>query len=734
MALNSASAEDHDTTDCFLLFQEIGSGSLPSNTVANPRGDLKAITTRSGVAYDGPAILPTPSPLPKEVECETKAIKDKVQNTSLESTAHVQPPVVQVPIPEPDVAPKTNSKPSIPYPSRLNDQKLRKKANNQMFKFFQIFQRLHLNISFADNLLYMSKFASTFKSLLKECLALADLGASINLMPLSVWKNLSLSELTSTRMTLELANRSAVIPTGVAKDVFVKVGKFYFPANFVVVDYDVYPRVPLILVRTFLRTAQALIDDVHGEELTLRVNDEAITFKVRHTSRYSRNYFNESVNQIDVIDVTCEEYAQEVLGFSNSLTSGNPTPSDPIIASNSPYLLCLKEGDILYLEKLLNENSSLNLPPIKNEDLKQVDATMTKPSIEEPAELKLKDLPSHLEYAFLEGTDKLPVIISKKLKDDEKIAILKDLLFQSLFDELLTPPPSVDPPAPEVIAPIIDVIPPVQAESTGLPSSTTVDQDAPSPSKSQTTPETQSPVIPQNVEKDIHDIEVAYMGNDPLFGVPIPENKARLVARGYCQEEGIEFEESFSPVARLEAIRIFLAYAAHKNMVIYQMDVKTAFLNGNLREEVYVSQPDRNTNFESCDPMNTPIVDKSKLDEDKEGKVVDPSHYCGMIGTLHYLTASRPDLQFAICMCAWYQARPTKKHIDAIKRIFRYLCGTVNRGLWYPKDSSVALTAFADAHHAGCQDTCRSTSGSLQFMGERLISWSPAVGTDLVTL
>nr|GFB09167.1 retrovirus-related Pol polyprotein from transposon TNT 1-94 [Tanacetum cinerariifolium] len=115
---------------------------------------------------------------------------------------------------------------------------------------------------------------------------------------------------------------------------------------------------------------------------------------------------------------------------------------------------------------------------------------------------------------------------------------------------------------------------------------------------------------------------------------------------------------------------------------------------------------------------------KSKLDEDKEGKAVDPSHYHGMIGTLLYLTASRPDLQFAICMCARYQARPTKKHVHAVKQIFRYLRGTVHRGLWYPKDSSIALTAFADANHVGFQDNRRSTSGSVQFLEERLISWS----------
>nr|GFA04421.1 hypothetical protein [Tanacetum cinerariifolium] len=440
-----------------------------------------------------------------------------------------------------------------------------------------------------------------------------------------------------------------------------------------------------------------------------------------------------------------------------------------------------------------------------------------------------------------------------------------DLLFQPLFDELLTPSPSVDPPAPEFIAPINEVITPEPAKSTGSPSSTTVDQDTPSPSKSQTIPKTQPPVIPLDVEEDNQDIKVAHMGNDPFFVstrlqlheqalfcyydvfltsvkpktykdaltqscwieamqeqlndferlevwelVPRPDkvmvitlkwiykvkldelrgilkNKARLVARGYHQEEGIDFEESFAPVAILEAISIFLVYFAHKNMVVYQMDVKIAFLNRNLREEVYVSQPDgfvdpdnpnhvyklkkalyrlkqaprlwydmlslfmisqdfskgsvdptmfirRNGNdlllvqiyvddiifvastpelcdlfakimcsifkmlmmgkisfffglqisqsprgifikqskydlkslkkygFESCDPVDTPMVEKSKLDEDKEGKAVDPSHYYGMIATLLYLIASRPDLQ-----CARYHAWPIEKHLHAMR-------------------------------------------------------------------
>nr|GEU80805.1 retrovirus-related Pol polyprotein from transposon TNT 1-94 [Tanacetum cinerariifolium] len=222
------------------------------------------------------------------------------------------------------------------------------------------------------------------------------------------------------------------------------------------------------------------------------------------------------------------------------------------------------------------------------------------------------------------------------------------------------------------------------------------------------------------------------------------KNKARLVARGYRQKDGIDFEESFAPVARLEASQIFLAFAAHMNMIVYQMDVNTTFLNGILREEVYVFKTRRvwgSRQSESCESWilhcssedkakiffgykYTPMVEKSKMNEDPQGKAIDPIHYRGMVGTLMYLTASRPDLTFVICMCAQYQANPTEKHLHAVKRIFKYLRRTVNRGLCYPKDSFISLTAYADANHAGCQDTRRSTSGSMHFLGDRLVSWS----------
>ncbi|GKC33291.1 putative ribonuclease H-like domain-containing protein [Tanacetum coccineum] len=328
-----------------------------------------------------------------------------------------------------------------------------------------------------------------------------------------------------------------------------------------------------------------------------------------------------------------------------------------------------------------------------------------------------------------------------------------DILFQPMFDDLLTPPPSVDLPTPEVIATIDEVVAPVLVVSTGSPSSITIDQDAPSPSNDPYFG-ILIPEIPSDQSSSMNSIHTIVHPDHQIFEynskstkdhpleniigelarpistrlqlheqallcyydafltaiepktykygltqscwieamqeeyneferlevwelVPRPDkvmvitlkwiykvkldelggilkNKARLVAHGYRQEEGIDFEESFAPVARLEAIRIFLVFAAHMNMVVYQMDVKTAFLNDNL----------------------------------------------------------------------WEEARTTKKHIHAVKRIFWYLKATVNQGLWYPKDSSFALTAFADADHAGCQDTRRSTSGSMQFLGDRLVSWS----------
>ncbi|GJZ39379.1 retrovirus-related pol polyprotein from transposon TNT 1-94, partial [Tanacetum coccineum] len=143
-----------------------------------------------------------------------------------------------------------------------------------------------------------------------------------------------------------------------------------------------------------------------------------------------------------------------------------------------------------------------------------------------------------------------------------------------------------------------------------------------------------------------------------------------------------------------------------------------------LNQSKYALESLKKYGMESSDPVDTPMVEKSKLDEDQQGKAVDPTHYHGMVGTLMYLTASRLDLTFVVCMCAQYQVKPTEKHLHAVKRIFKYLRGPVNRGLWYLKDSSIALTAYADADHAGCQDTRQSTSGSMQLLGERLVSWS----------
>ncbi|GJV62634.1 reverse transcriptase domain-containing protein [Tanacetum coccineum] len=371
-----------------------GSGTLPGNTVTNPKEDLKGITTRSGVTIQGP----------KAVNHDTEVTKDTMPPANNGSTEDVQPPVVQIqsrnPNPEPNVAPVVAPvvtpipKASIPFPSRRNDERRKEKANEQIEKFYEIFKDMNFEISFLDALTLMPKFASTLKTLIgnKEklsemaklnetcsavilnklprklgdpgrflipcefsgintCNALADLGASINLMPYSVWKDLSLSELTPTCMTLELADRSITTPIGIAKDVRVLVGKFQFPADFVVVEFEPDPRVPLILGRCFLKTSRALIDVYEGE-ITLRVGKEAITFNLDQTSRYTANFNHMTANRIDVIDMASEEYSQEVLGFSDSVAYGNPSPCfDPIVANSSPTLTPFGESDFLLFEE-----------------------------------------------------------------------------------------------------------------------------------------------------------------------------------------------------------------------------------------------------------------------------------------------------------------------------------------------------------------------------------------------
>nr|GEU91190.1 pre-mRNA-splicing factor SYF1 [Tanacetum cinerariifolium] len=458
-----------------------GSGTLPGNTITNPKEDLKAITTRSGTAYQGPTI-PTTSSLYLVVERETEATKDTVHPTKNGNTEDVQPPVVQTeslilnyksvvaPIIEPVAssvsARKPNQRLSIPYPSRLHDQKLCDKANDQQEKIFQIFKDLNFNISFADALILMPKFGPSIKSLLTnkdklyelartllnehysevllkkfpekpgdtgkfliscdfpgmaECLALADLGASINLMPLSVWNKLSLPDVSPTCMTLELADRSISRPVGVAKDVFVKVRKFCFPSDFIIVDFDADPRVSIIPWISFLKIGRALIDVFEGE-LTLRVGKEAITFNLDKTSRYSANYNDMTANRIDVIDMACEEYSQEVLGFSDVIASGNPTPYyDPIVSTTSSTLTPFGNSDFLIEEvyAFLSLEDDPTSPEVDQSYLKPINLQLMN-----LLRLNSKTYISHLEYAFLEGDDKLPVIIAKDLSVEEKTALI----------------------------------------------------------------------------------------------------------------------------------------------------------------------------------------------------------------------------------------------------------------------------------------------------------------------
>nr|GEV63078.1 reverse transcriptase domain-containing protein [Tanacetum cinerariifolium] len=358
--------------------QPQGLRTLPSNTVTNPKENLKGITTRSGNAYQGPTIPTTSFSLPKVVERETEVTKDMVQPTNNESTKDVQPLVVQIKTLVPNSKPvvalfvepivalisalKPNHKPSIPFPSRLHDLKLHDKTNDQKEKFFKIIQDLNFNISFTDALILMSKFGPTIKSLLTNKDKLYKLART------------PLNEHCSSSKSYQ---KIWGIPTSFSS----------------FIDFDADPRVPLILGRSFLKTEKALID-VYKGELTLRVGKEAVTFNLDQTLRYSANYNDMTANRIDVIDMACEEYSQQVLDFSYINASGNLTPYyDPIVSTSSTTLtpfgdsdflleevdafLALEddptspkvghsnyntEGDILLLEAFLNDDPSL--PPL----------------------------------------------------------------------------------------------------------------------------------------------------------------------------------------------------------------------------------------------------------------------------------------------------------------------------------------------------------------------------------
>ncbi|GJV95699.1 reverse transcriptase domain-containing protein [Tanacetum coccineum] len=421
-----------------------GSRSLPSNTVANPKGELKAITTRSGLVLDGTSV-PMPPPF-INLEEDERVEETLTDSEHGEYTIKVPPPLVQKAKPPSQrnfmIHQRDPRYPHIPYPSRMNQEKQKEKDKVQIHKFWQMFKQLHINISLADALILILKYQKMLKSLLSnkeklielentplnencsavilkklpkkladpgkfliscgfselKCKGLAGLGASINLMPLSVWKKLGLPELISTQMTLELANRDICTPKRIARDVFVPVGKFTFLADFVIVDYESDPRVPLILGRPFLRTARALID-VHGEEMILHDGNERLILNMRHdTSSYSNEPHQESINMIDVYNVSHEEYHEDLF-VTNHLSgnptfsshtdltspevinpsSGNPTPiSEPETksSSSSPTLISLEESDLIWEEfeaylasdsfPLGNSNPSSPLLPFHN--------------------------------------------------------------------------------------------------------------------------------------------------------------------------------------------------------------------------------------------------------------------------------------------------------------------------------------------------------------------------------
>nr|GEW89700.1 uncharacterized mitochondrial protein AtMg00810-like [Tanacetum cinerariifolium] len=358
-----------------------------------------------------------------------------------------------------------------------------------------------------------------------------------------------------------------------------------------------------------------------------------------------------------------------------------------------------------------------------------------------------------------------------------------------MFDEYLEPPRVERPvhPAQAVQAPV---------KSAGTPSSTTIDQDAPSPSISPSSSALQSHSLHQGVAVEptyMEDHTVAPVDNNPFVNVFAPEphissTESTYSAGGLFDPDhpthvyrlkkalyGLKqaprawydtlsrflLDNKFSKGAvdptlftRKTGKHILLVQIYVDDIIFASIDPQVCDMFSNEMSSkfqmsmmgqmsfflglqvsqslggIFINQSKfaleilKKFGMDSCDSIDTPMVDRLKLDENPLGILVDQTHFRNMVGSLMYLTASRPDLIFAVCMCARYQASPTKKHLEALKQVFRYLKGTINWGLWYSKDTAMELTAYADADHAGCQVTRRCTSGSAQFLGDKLVSWS----------
>nr|GEV11271.1 hypothetical protein [Tanacetum cinerariifolium] len=394
-----------------------GSGSLSRNTIANQKGELKSITTRSGIVFDGPSVpIPPPFINPEEDE----RVKETLTNQDLAEYT------IKVP-------------PSLKMVKALlsNKEKLLELANTPLNENCSavIVKKLPEKLGDPEKFLILCGFSEL------KWKALAGLGTSINLMPLSVWKKLGLPELISTRMTLELANRAICTPAGITRDVFVPVGKFTFPANFAIVDYGSDPRVPLILERPFLQTARALID-VHGEEMILRDGDERLTLNMIHdTSSYSNQTQKESINMIKIYDDSSEDFLKNL--FTTNHQSGNLTfSSHPELTSPEVKddIFVPEKGNVL-LKKLLDLDSTKDLHPPHNVNQLSGSTTSSSPNhlLEEFAdELAL--------ITILPGNDDLPFDIESDLKEIEYLlhhdpikdmdSILKNLIDQSNLADL----------------------------------------------------------------------------------------------------------------------------------------------------------------------------------------------------------------------------------------------------------------------------------------------------------
>ncbi|GJR06514.1 retrovirus-related pol polyprotein from transposon TNT 1-94 [Tanacetum coccineum] len=765
------------------------SGTLPSNTIPNPRNEVKAITTRSGLAYDGP-LPPMPPPYVNpnnEKAKEIEVTKDKVQPESSQSTANVQPRVdhgkgkdklkdnekgmnekekddeVRESVFEkilidkeefflpksPPIKPNKPTK-TLSYPSRVEYEKKGENDKVQIQKFWEMFKKIHVNITLADALILMLKLSKDVKSLRRWMLL--DQNEITRIAKLAIphlWSSCASFGLVFSVAAFVLA--FTVIVCCSLRALYL--GKFDGKADEgFFVGYSVNSKAFIVFNSRTMIVDETLHITFFKNKPNVAGSGPSWLFDINTLTKFM-NYKpvvagNQSNGSADSSFSSSSKDSPDA-GFK---PSGEEEKKDAKVLEKESGVSSKEDDkddqDLRdEFERLIHQDKDENVNSTNN--ISTVSSTVNTASVNDNV------VDENIVY---------------RCEDDLNMPNLEEIVYSDDDEDVGAEANMTNLDTHIHVSPI-----PTTRIHKDHPVKQIIGDIHSAPQTRRMTKHVTNHVEPKKVIQALTYPSWIKAMQDELLQFKLQQ--------GYTQEEGTDYDEVFAPVAKIEAIRLFLAYASFKDFVVYQMDVKSVFLYGKIKEEVYVCQPpgfedlefpDRVYKKEMCTEFEKMMHKKFQMSsmgeltfflglqvtqkddgifisqdkyvdeilkkfdfstvkitstsmetlmKDENADDVDVHLYKSMIGSLMYLTSSRPDIMFAVCTCARFQVIPKVSHLYVVKRIFRYLKGKPKLGLWYPKDSPFDLEAYTDSDYAGASLDRKSITGGCQFLGSRLISW-----------